>query len=231
MKEYGYGRKGMREICENEIAHCVDDLRSIVKSQGGASAEIKLKNHFNVYNVNTLWLMMAGKRYDADNQYMLMLLKILSELFASIDMMGALFSHFPFLCYLAPQMSGYKFFIDAHVNFHKFVGEEIESHREVFNPCNEPQDLIDSYLQMIDLKENSKNNNEGEKEIHESFSVKQMSAVILDLFLAGSETTNKSINFMFLHLVRNTDIQEKAREEIDRVVGRSRMPTLDDRAK
>jgi cytochrome P450 len=220
----------MREICESEANHCVNDMRAIIKSQGGASAELVLKNHFNVYNVNTLWLMMSSKRHDADDKQMRKLLKILSELFASIDMMGTLFSHFPILCYLAPETSGYKFFIDAHNNFHEFVGEEIAKHREVFNPCNEPQDLIDSYLQMIDLKENSNNNN-GEEEIHESFTEKQMSAVILDMFLAGSETTNKSTNFMFLHLVRNKSIQEKAREEIDRVVGRSRLPSLDDKMK
>jgi cytochrome P450 len=220
----------MREICESEAKHCVDDMRAIIKSQVGGSAEMVLKNHFNVYNVNTLWLMMSSKRHDADDVQMRKLLKILSELFASIDMMGTLFSHFPILCYLAPEMSGYKFFIDAHNNFHEFVGEEIAKHREEFNPCNEPQDLIDSYLQMIDLRENSNNNN-GDEEIHESFTEKQMSAVILDMFLAGSETTNKSTNFMFLHLVRNKSIQEKAREEIDRVVGRSRLPSLDDKTK
>lgn len=222
----------MREICETEIAHCVEDLRKIIdrSGSGDGSVAIKLKNHFNVYVSNTLWQLMASKRYDIDDPNMLTMQRILSELFASIDMKGATFSHFPFLRFIAPQMSGYKAFIDAHYNFHNFVGTEVEKHREAFDPANEPQDLIDSYLQMIYMKSHNNNNN-GEEEVHESFSEKQLRAVILDMFLAGSETTNKSTNFMFLHVLKDTNMQDKARDEIDRVVGRNRLPTLDDRVK
>lgn len=70
-----------------------------------------------------------------------------------------------------------------------------------------------------------------EGKIDESFSELQLLAVCLDMFMAGTETTNKTANFMFLHILRNENIQKKAREEIDRVVGRSRLPTLDDRVK
>lgn len=231
LKDFGYGRKGMREICETEIAHCVEDMNKIIDRSGnGRCAVIKFKNHFNVYISNTLWQLMAGRRYDIDDPDMLTLQRILSELFASIDMKGATFSHFPFLCFIAPKMSGYKFFIDAHYNFHNFVGTEIDKHCKAFDPSNEPQHLIDAYLQMIYMKSHNNNNN-GDEEIHESFTEKQLRAVILDLFLAGSETTNKSTNFMFLHLLKDANMQDKAREEIDRVVGRNRLPTLDDRVK
>jgi cytochrome P450 len=232
MKDFGYGRKGMREICEAEIAHCVEDMNRIIDRSGrGGSVVIKLKNHFNVYVSNTLWQLMAGKRYDIDDPDMLTMQRILSELFASIDMKGATFSHFPLLRFIAPKMSGYKFFIDAHYNFHNFVGVEVDKHRAGFDPANEPQDLIDAYLRMVYMKANGSNNNEGEEDVLESFSEKQLRAVILDLFLAGSETTNKSTNFMFLHLLSDADMQDKARDEIDRVVGRNRLPTLDDRVK
>lgn len=233
MKDFGYGRKGMREICETEISHCAEDMKRIIDRSGrNGSVVIKLKNHFNVYVSNTLWQLMAGKRYDIDDPNMLTMQRILSELFASIDMKGATFSHFPLLRFIAPEMSGYKFFIDAHYNFHNFVGVEVDKHRQAFDPANEPQDLIDAYLQMIHMKAfGSNNNNEGEGDVHESFSEKQLRAVILDLFLAGSETTNKSTNFMFLHLLKDVDMQDRARDEIDRVVGRNRLPTIDDRVK
>ena len=53
----------------------------------------------------------------------------------------------------------------------------------------------------------------------------------MDMFMAGSETTSKSLGFEFLYLLRNPEIQKKAQEEIDSVVGRDRLPTLDDKSK
>lgn len=53
----------------------------------------------------------------------------------------------------------------------------------------------------------------------------------MDMFMAGSETTSKSLGFGFLYLLLNPEVQKKAQEEIDRVVGRDRLPTLNDRPK
>lgn len=40
-----------------------------------------------------------------------------------------------------------------------------------------------------------------------------------------------TLNFHFVNLINNPRVQVKMQEEIDRVVGRSRLPTLDDRSK
>ena len=61
------------------------------------------------------------------------------------------------------------------------------------------------------------------------FSEEQLLAICLDMFIAGSETTSKSLGFCFLYLVRNPEVQKKAQNELDRVVGRSRLPELSDR--
>lgn len=214
----------MREICENEADFCLRDLRRLVRQSGGNSAVVSMPDYFSVHILNTLWLMMAGIRYESDNQDLKLLQNLLTELFANIDMMGAPFSHFPFLSYVAPEASGYNSFVACHNNVHKFVRSEVENHKKTFNPSDEPRDLIDAYLKVLySGDENGK--------VDESFSELQLLAVCLDMFMAGTETTNKSTNFMFLHLVRNPDVQEKARREIDAVVGRSRAPTLDDRVK
>lgn len=214
----------MREICENEADFCLRDLRKLVRQSGGNSAEVLMPDYFSVHILNTLWLMMAGIRYESDNKDLKLLQNLLTELFANIDMMGAAFSHFPLLRYVAPDASGYNSFVACHNNVHKFVRSEVENHKKTFNPSDEPRDLIDAYLKVLySGDENGR--------IDESFSELQLLAVCLDMFMAGTETTNKSTNFMFLHLVRNPDVQEKARKEIDAVIGRGRAPTLDDRVK
>lgn len=49
--------------------------------------------------------------------------------------------------------------------------------------------------------------------------------------MAGSETTSKSLGFGFLYMLLYPEVQRKAQEEIDRVIGRERTPTLNDRPK
>lgn len=79
---------------------------------------------------------------------------------------------------------------------------------------------MDVYLQML-LSEQKK----------PSFSESQLLAICMDMFMAGSETTSKSLGFGFMYLLRHPEVQRKAQEEIDAVVGRDRLPTLDDRVK
>lgn len=57
------------------------------------------------------------------------------------------------------------------------------------------------------------------KGVSTSFSEEQLLVLLLDLFLAGSETTSSSLSFVILHLIKHPDIQAKVYAEIDAVIG------------
>lgn len=219
LKEFGFARRGMVEMIQNEAEHLLDDFRTLVNA-GNGRAMVEMRDAFSLYVLNTLWTMMAGIRYNRENKEVVHLQGLLYTLFTKIDMVGALFSHFPFLRFLAPNYSGYNQFKDIHRRLYSFLGKEMENHKKTFRMESEPRDLMDVYLRMIHSVESS-----------DGFSEKQLLAVCLDMFIAGSETTNKSLGFLMLHITRSQDIQKKIQEEIDRVVGRERLPMLDDRPK
>jgi len=52
----------------------------------------------------------------------------------------------------------------------------------------------------------------------------------IDLFEAGAETTSNTLEFAFFYLMDNPEVQEKVYEEISRVVGKDRLPTIADKA-
>ncbi|XP_018325402.1 probable cytochrome P450 303a1 [Agrilus planipennis] len=217
LKEFGFGQRNMSALIEEEVLTIVDTLEKKIKSQK-SGAIVRMDDFFGIHVINTLWTMMAGTRYNPNDVKLKSLQKLLTILFTKIDIIGAMFSHFPFLRFVAPEYSGYNIYMDTHRRIWDFLDSEMEKHKQTFSPDN-PRDFMDIYLKAL-MSPTKK----------DSFSEKQLMAICLDLFIAGSETTNKTLGFAFIHLVLNPQVQTKCQEEIDRVIGRDRLPTLNDRS-
>lgn len=139
----------MAELVQEEAVQLVEDFKEkIAKSQNGNGEVFEMRDAFSVGVLNTLWSMMASKRYNADDIELKNLQALLTELFANIDMVGALFSQFPVLRFIAPEASGYKSFVNIHQQVWKFLKAELDGHKETFI-LNQPRDLMDVYLQML----------------------------------------------------------------------------------
>ncbi|EDW77925.1 uncharacterized protein Dwil_GK24287 [Drosophila willistoni] len=222
LKNFGFARSGMMGIVNNEANCLLEDLKRKVRLEGGGvKAKLEMHDLTSVYVLNTLWCMLSGRRYEPGSPEITELLETFFELFKNIDMVGALFSHFPLLRFIAPDFSGYTGFVDSHRALYHFMSKEIELHRQSFRNYDEPRDLMDSYLRAQDEGNDPKG----------MFSDESLLAICLDMFLAGSETTNKSLGFCFMHLVLQPEIQEKAFEEIKEHVGLDRIPEWSDRLK
>lgn len=56
----------------------------------------------------------------------------------------------------------------------------------------------------------------------------QIMQVVADLFSAGMETVKTTLLWMNVFMLRHPDVMAKVKAELDSVVGRSRMPSVDD---
>ncbi|XP_023247202.1 probable cytochrome P450 303a1 [Copidosoma floridanum] len=178
---------------------------------------VEMEDFFGVPVLNTLWCMMAGKRYNIDDKELNHLQRILNAIFRDVDMHGCMFNHFPFLRYVAPELSGYAKFIERHQELWKFLTVELDNHKRTFDAAS-PRDLMDVYLQVLQSDD-----------LDDTFSESQLLSICVDLFMAGSETSAKALCFGFLFLVLNQEVQRRAQREIDAVIGRDRLPSLNDR--
>ncbi|KAK0176822.1 hypothetical protein PV328_000926 [Microctonus aethiopoides] len=250
LRDFGFGKNNMAAMIEEEAIQNIkkksienwDSISNILKPENSTKcmkiedmymkaedyAEVRkvaqstqmivqMDEVFGVPILNTLWRMMAGKRFNQDDKKLNHLQKILTTLLIDLDMIGCLFGHFPILRFIAPETSGYKKFMETHRELWAFLNEELNEHKQTFDPSM-PKDLMDAYLKILQLESYDK-----------TFSESQLLAICVDLFVAGSETTTKALNFGFLYLVLYPEVQQKAQEEIDRVIGRNRLPTLSDR--
>uniref|UniRef100_A0A8B9L2X4 Uncharacterized protein n=1 Tax=Astyanax mexicanus TaxID=7994 RepID=A0A8B9L2X4_ASTMX len=106
-------------------------------------------------------------------------------------------------------------------SLNKFIFDELEEHRKTLDPEN-PRDFIDSYL--VEMKKQQGSNEDS------TFHENNMVRSTIDLFAAGTETTANTLRWGLIYMMEHPDVQEHCHEEIVRVLGFDRFPSMDDRA-
>ncbi|KAK1897444.1 Cytochrome P450 2J2 [Dissostichus eleginoides] len=101
-----------------------------------------------------------------------------------------------------------------------FIRVEIQKHKQNWDP-SDPRDYIDCFLNEIQTVKGQAGN---------TFDEESLIMSVMDLFVAGSETTSTTLRWAFLYMAKYPEIQVKVQEEIDSVIGQSRQPAMEDRA-
>uniref|UniRef100_Q9CX98-3 Isoform 3 of Cytochrome P450 2U1 n=1 Tax=Mus musculus TaxID=10090 RepID=Q9CX98-3 len=102
-----------------------------------------------------------------------------------------------------------------------FLKNIIREHQESLDASN-PQDFIDMYLLHMEEEQGASRRS--------SFDEDYLFYIIGDLFIAGTDTTTNSLLWCLLYMSLNPDVQKKVHEEIERVIGCDRAPSLTDKA-
>ncbi|XP_030850604.1 cytochrome P450 2U1-like [Strongylocentrotus purpuratus] len=100
---------------------------------------------------------------------------------------------------------------------------------EGLRPNRSPRDLIEAFLLELHKKQQEKVENNGEDMAPTGFNHQQMLHFIADVFAAGTDTTASTLKWSLIHLMKFEDEQRKIQEELDHVIGRDRMPSLEDK--
>ena len=59
----------------------------------------------------------------------------------------------------------------------------------------------------------------------------QLMQICMDFFIAGAIPIGATLDFLVLMMLLHPEVQKKVQQELDSVVGRSRLPQLSDRNK
>ncbi|KAJ8280301.1 hypothetical protein GJAV_G00052950 [Gymnothorax javanicus] len=212
LRDFGMGRKRMEEWIGEESKHLVDSMNS------NNSKPFDCAFFFSRAVSNVICALVFGHRFDYQDENFLSLLKTISAtLQFGSSPQGQLYNVFP---WLMDRMPGKQHSIFAGIDtLRDFVKEQIQNHKETLNPdC--PRDYIDCYL----IKQNQEKDNATNE-----FTYKNMEGTVLSLFLAGTETTSSAMRYAILMLTKYPKIQERVQQEIDTVIGRERLPLMEDR--
>ena len=83
----------------------------------------------------------------------------------------------------------------------------IQEHKQTLDELN-PRDFIDVYLTEMRLG-------------NDLLTLEDLSCAMSDMFMAGTETTSTTLKWTVMFLILHQDVQEKCRQEICSVIGKS----------
>lgn len=126
----------------------------------------------------------------------------------------------PIMKYLPSWLPGLQFpkaAAELNKSFQDMLEIPFDHAKNAFNQGNSNPSFVSKYLE--DLANNPNSHNIDEQVLRE---------VAIDIYAAGIDTLDTQLRLFFLEMALFPDVQKKAQEELDRVVGRDNLPSFAD---
>ena len=209
MRDFGVGKKSIEgKIQEESVALCAELARKTGKEQ-----DVHYLLQQSVSNI--ICNLLFGCRFEYTDKEFHILLKRLQVHFAA-GIITSVINYIPILQYL-PTSSWFQEELSNMEEIRIWLKNNVDKHKENFDP-KAIRDFTDLYL----AKKND------EDDTNNVFSHHNMDRMLMDLFIAGSETTQTALRWMLVLMLNYPKVQSRCHKEIDDIIG-SRLPTLADR--
>ncbi|XP_072014919.1 cytochrome P450 2A10-like [Amphiura filiformis] len=208
-RQFGIGTSRFEEPISKESTYLIEELSNL---QGQS---VNLSWHFNHAVSNIICKVVFGTRFELSDERIHRLTSLLNRQ-NELSGAGGLEMFIPINI---PSKAKHE--INKNGNeLHEFINGMIERHRKNFDP-NNLNDVIDLWLNEIRLHKSDDPNSFRNPD--------NMTGQILVIFQAGTDTTSNTLRWGSQYLVRYPEVQDRIHHEIDTVVGRNRLPKLDDK--
>ncbi|XP_063699788.1 probable cytochrome P450 305a1 [Culicoides brevitarsis] len=214
LRQLGYGRQTMESHIQNQL----NELLALIKDLNGA--EIWPGKFLPPSVINVLWTFTTGSRISRNDKRLVRLLELLNRRSKVFDMSGGMLSQMPWMRFIAPEYTGYNLIKEFNNELHEFFMETIRSHQETYSEDKAGDDLIYAYIQEMKEREHDRDS---------TFTEVQLTMIILDIFIAGSQTTSITIDLALMMMVVRPDIQKKVFAEILNTIGQEKLPNIGDK--
>jgi len=216
LKDFGFGKKGIEETILEEVTHFKLHIENKIHEP------FDFGTNLNLPIINALWRITVGQKFDYNDPK---LLDLCSRITDSLKIMMTpkinMLLSYPVL-FNFKKLFNYDHVLKMFNDVVDMMEENIEKHKETLDR-NDPRDFTDLALIEIENTTDESSSFYGEKGFD------GLKTILLDLFIAGSETTSTTLTWAALYMVRYPEIQEKVQKELDSIVGPNRSPNMADK--
>lgn len=165
-----------------------------------------------------------GKRFDSSHSDFKELLKLNDDFFSDYDIntQRFLLDFFPVAKFFP--FRAYRLMYEMIDQVYEILRRQLKIQEKESSNSAEVDSLTGSFLQEKAAAENEV----GAEERASFLSDEYMLSNMRDMFVAGYDTTSSTLRWAIAFLVHHPEIQKELQNQLDEVVGKDRMPNLDD---
>uniref|UniRef100_A0A1I8HYQ3 Cytochrome P450 n=1 Tax=Macrostomum lignano TaxID=282301 RepID=A0A1I8HYQ3_9PLAT len=215
LRDFGFARKRTVEMVDEQLDSMFNGFDEIA----ALYEPVQLLETFLLASNAIVAEMTLGQKFEADDPAMKLVNAIVKKLIEDGIIQGVefLFPAMERLADLVPASSSLRHRAPARHD----SGQIRKREAVMKDESVEPQCLCDAYI-----KEKRQAEKAGD---FETFKEHQIIRVTMEFFLAGTDTTARSMEWLLLYMAFYPEVQDRVQNELDSVVGQSRRPRMQDR--
>uniref|UniRef100_A0A674E0R1 Cytochrome P450, family 2, subfamily X, polypeptide 9 n=1 Tax=Salmo trutta TaxID=8032 RepID=A0A674E0R1_SALTR len=199
LRNFGLGKRSMEERILEEVSHICTELES------SAGSSMDPQHLFHLAASNIICSLIFGERFEYDDPVILTLIQRLDEFLK--EALGPWAMLYEIIPVLRPLPLPFRNVFHKFDQIKEHIKKVVTKHKNS-RVAGEPRDLLDCYLDQIDKT----------AEESSTFNDTQMVSLLLDLFMAGTDTTSNTLRSAMLHLMTNQHVQDRCHREIAEVL-------------
>ncbi|KAF7814029.1 cytochrome P450 71A1-like [Senna tora] len=193
-----------------------EEVKAMLKDvYESANRSIVLKHHFFVLSLNAMSRIVLGKKYTGKSENVVVSSEEFNKMVEELFLLSGVLNIGDFIPWLKfVDLQGYvKRMKELSKKLDKLVEHVLDEHEERRKGVEDyvAKDMVDVLLQFSE-----------DPTLEVKLERNGVKALILDLLAGGTDTSTITIEWAICELLRKPKILKKAREEVDRVIGRER---------
>ncbi|XP_067895752.1 cytochrome P450 1C2 [Heterodontus francisci] len=209
-----------KKLFEQHVVSEACDLIQVFLRLGASGRHFEPSHQLVVATANVMCALCFGRRYSHDDLEFRKLLGR-NDKFGQTVGAGSLVDAMPWLqAFPNPVRSVYQDFKQLNREFFEFVRDKIVQHRATYQ-AGTTRDMSDAFIDVI----------EHGKLAEGGLSKEHVEGSVTDILGAGQDTTSTALSWILFHLVQFPQLQSRLQQDIDKVVGRERLPGVEDKAR